>query len=126
MLAWQAVPFYTPGDVPDIAIRLIAAVVILIVTAINVYGVKAATQIQVWDEEIVVRLAFNGPDSWCWFVISSDILHCEQIAGADDSRRDGNLLPRCRFLFLESKFCSRSNGSFYNDISMYIKGFFYL
>ena len=35
------------GDVPDIAIRLIAAVVILIVTAINVYGVKAATKIQV-------------------------------------------------------------------------------
>ena len=41
------VNLFTQGDVPDLAIRLIAAVVILIVTAINVYGVKAATQIQV-------------------------------------------------------------------------------
>ena len=39
--------FRFSGDVPDITIRLIAAVVILIVTAINVYGVKAATKIQV-------------------------------------------------------------------------------
>ena len=48
------VNLFTQGDVPDLAIRLIAAVVILIVTAINVYGVKAATQIQVWNEEIFV------------------------------------------------------------------------
>jgi len=41
-------PAFPTCDVPDIAIRLIAAVVILIVTAINVYGVKAATKIQIF------------------------------------------------------------------------------
>jgi len=41
-------PAFPTCDVPDITIRLIAAVVILIVTAINVYGVKAATKIQIF------------------------------------------------------------------------------
>ena len=57
------------GDVPDIAIRLIAAVVILIVTAINVYGVKAATKIQVFLTKI---------DGSFWLkLMSKDPLLCD-------------------------------------------------
>ena len=90
---------FLSGDVPDITIRLIAAVVILVVTAINVFGVKVATQIQVTWQRVLRKLFFilllETHDLYfhSFKTFSSDFFHCVQIVGTYNRGRYWNLLP---------------------------------